>query len=83
MYESGVASWERGVHKAPTDLFERCGGATQWGIQTVLGVPIASPSVGRIVVLFYSRLDRPNDSDLVIRMMEELTKVLLYRNLVT
>lgn len=77
VYESGVASWERGVHKAPTDLFERGGGANQWGIQTVLGIPIASASVGRIVVLLYSRLDRPNDSDLVLTIMEELTKVIL------
>jgi hypothetical protein len=75
-----VASWERSVDKAPPDLFERSGGAIQWGIQTVLGIPVASPSVGRIVVLFYSRLDRPNNSDMAIRIMEELTKVLYMKN---
>jgi hypothetical protein len=42
----------------------------------VLGIPVASPSVGRIVVLFYSRFDRPNDPDLVTSLMEKLTKVL-------
>lgn len=75
VYNSGIASWERGVTNAPRPQFERAGGAKQWGIQTVLGVPVASPNVGRIVVLFYSRFDREKDDGLVSRIMEELTKV--------
>jgi len=77
VYNSGVASWERGIANAPRPQFERAGGAKQWGISTVLGVPVASPNVGRIVVLFYSRFDRDRDDALVTRIMEELTKVSL------
>ena len=63
------------MENAPSHQFERCGGAAQWGIKTVLGVPIPSPNVGRIVVLLYSRHDRPRDPDMVRRITEELTKV--------
>ena len=75
VYESGRPTWEQAVHNAPHHHFERCGGARQWGIKTVLGIPIASPNVGRIVVTFYSKHDRPKDQDLVGRLSEELTKV--------
>ena len=75
VYSSGVASWEQGIQNAPPAQFERSGGASQWGIQTVLGVPVTSPSVGRIVVLFYSMLDRPRDLPVVNRLSEDLQKV--------
>lgn len=75
VYVSGVASWEQGIQNAPTGLFERKGGAVQWGIQTVLGVPVPSPNVGRIVVVLYSRHDRPKDHELVNRLADELTRV--------
>mmetsp|Transcript_56651 Transcript_56651/g.137656 ORF Transcript_56651/g.137656 Transcript_56651/m.137656 type:complete len:855 (-) Transcript_56651:2968-5532(-) len=76
VYESGRPTWEQSVHNAPHHHFERCGGARQWGIKTVLGIPIASPNVGRIVVTFYSKHDRPKDQDLVGRLSEELTRLL-------
>ena len=76
IYSSGVASWEQGIKSAPQGLFERVGGAQQWGIETVLGIPVASPTVGRVVVLFYSMHDRQRDPDLVNRMAEELTALL-------
>jgi hypothetical protein len=75
VYSTGICSWEQGVENAPSHQFERCGGAAQWGIKTVLGVPIPSPNVGRVVVLLYSRYDRPRDPDMVRRVTEELTKV--------
>lgn len=75
VYSSGICSWEQGVANAPSNQFERCGGASQWGIKTVLGVPIPSPNVGRIVILLYSRHDRPRDPEMVRRITEELTKV--------
>ena len=75
VYESGRPTWEQSVHKAPHNHFERCGGATQWGIKTVIGLPIASPNVGRIVVTLYSCFDRTKDEDLVSRLTEEFTKV--------
>jgi hypothetical protein len=77
VYQTGIPSWEQGIVNAPANLFERAGGAKQWGIQTVLGVPISSPNVGRIVVVFYSCFDRPRDDVLVTRMVDELTKVRL------
>ncbi len=75
VYSSGICSWEQGVANAPSHQFERCGGASQWGIKTVLGIPIPSPNVGRVVVLLYSRHDRPRDADMVRRITDELTKV--------
>jgi hypothetical protein len=74
VYESGRPTWEQSVHNAPHSHFERCGGARQWNIRTVLGIPVASPNVGRIVVTFYSCLDRTKDEDLVSRLSEECTK---------
>jgi hypothetical protein len=77
VYSSGICSWEQGVENAPSGQFERCGGASQWGIKTVLGVPIPSPNVGRVVVLLYSRHDRKRDPEMVRRIADELTKVRL------
>lgn len=75
VYDIGRPIWELSVHKAPQNLFERCGGANQWGVKTVVGIPIASPNVGRIVVVLYSREDRKKDEDLVTRLSDEFTKV--------
>ena len=75
VYSSGVASWEQGIQKAPSTLFERCGGASQWSIQTVLGIPVPSPNVGRVVVLLYSRHDRTRDQETVNRIASALSKV--------
>lgn len=76
VYESGRPTWEQSVHNAPHNHFERCGGALQWGIKTVLGIPISSPNVGRIVVTLYSCNDRPKDQDLVARLMDEFTRLM-------
>ena len=75
VYLTGVSSWEQGIQSAPSGQFERKGGAVQWGIQTVLGVPVPSPNVGRIVIVFYSLLDRIKDELIVSRLSEELAKV--------
>ena len=79
VYESGRPTWEQSVHNAPDHHFERCGGAMQWGIKTVVGIPIASPNVGRIVVVLYSSHDRTKDEDLVSRLSEEFTRVSVVR----
>jgi hypothetical protein len=75
VYNSGLPTWEQNVHNAPHHHFERCGGAVQWGIKTVLGIPVASPNVGRIVVTLYSRHDRERDQELVGRLTGEFTRV--------
>lgn len=77
VYETGRPTWEQSVHNAPHDHFERCGGANQWNIRTVVGIPIASPNVGRIVVTLYSIFDRAKDEELVVRLSEEFTRVCL------
>ena len=76
VYQTGVPSWEQSVQNAPIGHFERSGGAVQWGIKTVLGIPVPSPNVGRIVVLFYSRHDRPQNQDMAARIVEEMTKLM-------
>ncbi|KAG7350411.1 hypothetical protein IV203_009771 [Nitzschia inconspicua] len=76
VYESGRPTWEQSVQNAPHHHFERCGGALQWGIKTVVGIPIASPNVGRVVVVLYSTYDRQKDQDLVGRLSEEFTKLM-------
>jgi hypothetical protein len=75
VYHGGVPTWEQSVQNAPHHHFERCGGAMQWGIKTVVGIPIASPNVGRIVVTLYSRHDREKDQELVGRLKGEFTRV--------
>jgi hypothetical protein len=78
VYLTGVSSWEQGIQSAPSGQFERKGGAVQWGIQTVLGVPVPSPNVGRVVIVFYSLLDRVKDELIVSRLSEELAKVKIF-----
>lgn len=75
VYENGVPAWEQSVQNAPHQHFERCGGAIQWKIKTVVGIPVPSPNVGRIVVVLYSRFDRNKDQDMVSRLHDEFTKL--------
>jgi hypothetical protein len=75
VYQSGVPTWEQSVQNAPHHHFERCGGALQWGLKTVVGIPIASPNVGRIVIVLYSCFNRDKDQELVGRLSDEFTKV--------
>lgn len=76
VYANGVPTWEQSVQNAPLQHFERCGGAVQWGIKTVLGIAITSPNVGRIVVTLYSRYDRHKDEEMVGRLCTEFTKLM-------
>ena len=76
VYHMGVPTWEQSVHNAPLHHFERVGGSQQWGIRTVVGIPVPSPNVGRVVVVLYSRHDRSKDHDLVIRLTEEFARLM-------
>lgn len=76
VYHMGVPTWEQSVHNAPLHHYERVGGSQQWGIRTVVGIPVPSPNVGRIVVVLYSRHDRAKDHDLVIRLTEEFSRLM-------
>ncbi|KAK1735930.1 hypothetical protein QTG54_013377 [Skeletonema marinoi] len=44
VYHMGVPTWEQSVHNAPLHHFERVGGSQQWGIRTVVGIPVPSPN---------------------------------------
>lgn len=48
----------------------------QWGIKTVVGIPLPSPNVGRIVVCLYSRHTRTRDEALLARLSNEFAKLL-------
>jgi len=76
VYQSGIPTWEQSVQNAPLHHFERCGGALQWGIKTVVGIPIPSPNVGRIVVALYSRHDREKNQELVGRLYDEFARLM-------
>lgn len=73
VYQSGMSTWKRSVHNH--HHFERGGGAKQWGMKTVVGIPIASPNVGRIVAILYSRHDRNTDQELIARLSAEFRRV--------
>jgi hypothetical protein len=75
VYGSGRYTWEQNVHNVPHNRFERCGGAFQWGIKTAVAIPIASPNVGRLVVILYSCLDRPRDVNIVAKLSEAFMRV--------
>ncbi|KAL3783639.1 hypothetical protein ACHAW5_007423 [Stephanodiscus triporus] len=72
IFKSGIPAWEQFVCNAPPELFERRGGAMQFGLKTALGIPIDSPNVGRVVLVLYSKHDRTKDEGLVARMMCDL-----------
>jgi len=76
VYETGASTWEQNVQIAPSTHFERCGAASQWGIKTVVGIPIASPNVGRIIIVLYSIHNRKKCEGLVEKLKNEFTNLL-------
>lgn len=72
VFKTGIAAWEQFVSNAPSHMFERRGGAMQFGVKTALGLPIESPNVGRIVLVMYSRHNREKDEDLVNRVVKDM-----------
>ena len=49
VFKSGIPAWEQGLTNAPSDQFERRGGAVQFGINTAVGLPVQSPN-GRFLL---------------------------------
>merc|ERR1719253_1412347 len=72
VYHSGAAAWEQFLANAPPDMFERRGGAAQFGINTALGLPIDSRDAGKVVVVLYSQHNREKDEKLVNQMRKDL-----------
>lgn len=76
VYQTGLSTWQQNVQNTPCNRFKRVGGVSQFGIRTLLALPVPSPNVGRIVVIMYSQRDRPEDRDLVERFCEDLPRLL-------
>lgn len=74
VFHTRKPTWESAIHSET--LFERSGGASQWGIKTVVAIPIPSPNVGRIVIVLYSRHERKRNDALISKLQEEFTKLL-------
>ena len=72
VFKTGIAAWEQFVSNAPSHMFERRGGAMQFGVKTALGLPIESPNVGRIVLVMYSKHNREKDEELVNRVVKDM-----------
>lgn len=72
VFKTGIAAWEQFVTNAPCHMFERRGGAMQFGVKTALGLPIESPNVGRIVLVMYSKHNREKDEELVNRVVKDM-----------
>lgn len=72
VYESGIPAWEQFITNAPNHLFERRGGAMQFGVKTAVGLPIDSPNSGRIVLVLYSGQDRSKNDQLVAQVINDL-----------
>ena len=74
VFNLGIPNWEQRVDHAPPGHFERCGGANLYGIKTVLGLPVESPSVGRIVLALYSCDDITKDHNMVNKICSDVSK---------
>jgi hypothetical protein len=75
VYATGVPIWEQNISEADKTHYERCGAAKLFGIQTALGIPVPSPTVGRIILVLYSQHDRIRDNTMVFNLVEEVVKV--------
>ena len=62
------------VQQIYCDMQQRCVlcfGAVQFGVQTAVALPVESPSVGRIVLILYSKYDRKPQAIIIERSGEE------------
>ncbi|CAJ1946708.1 unnamed protein product [Cylindrotheca closterium] len=69
-YTTGKAQWDS--HLSNPAFFARSKGAEAYGLRTAIGIPISTPGVGRIVVVFYSSSKLEEDESLVSRCTSEL-----------
>lgn len=74
VYYTDKPSWERHLHEQDPTIFERAGGAKIYGVKTGFGVPVVSNAIGRIVVVFYSVNDLPDDAQVIERVVAGLSR---------
>ena len=72
VFVSGKPAWERHVDHPDSKVFKRANGAKALGVQTALGIPIATKTLGYIVVVFYSINDVALHEELVSRCTADL-----------
>jgi len=74
VYSTNIPSWENDIQVAAPEYFKRVGGAKLYGIRTLAAFPVASPSVGRIVVVLYSTLNVQRDVSMARKIFLELQR---------
>jgi len=75
VYSSGLPFWDSNVQSEfSSRQFERRGGASQWDIKSVVGIPVPSPNVGRIVVLLYSMHEREQNEDVLVKLTKACSR---------
>lgn len=72
VFLSGKPSWEFRLDKHNRLYFERSAGAKVYGIKTAMGIPF-STGVGRVIVVFYSTKEMPEDLALLSRCVKDLS----------
>jgi hypothetical protein len=70
-YSSGKSQWE--VQLSNPALFPRYRGAKAFGLRTATAIPISTPGVSRLIVVFYSMTKLMEDPSLVTRCVAELS----------
>ena len=71
VYASGEPQWEFQLYDP--SVFPRSKGAKACGLRTATGIPISTPGVGRMVVVFYSSGRIQEDSILINQCATELS----------
>eukprot|EP00526_Cylindrotheca_closterium_P004522 CAMPEP_0113624246 /NCGR_PEP_ID=MMETSP0017_2-20120614/12494_1 /TAXON_ID=2856 /ORGANISM="Cylindrotheca closterium" /LENGTH=804 /DNA_ID=CAMNT_0000534261 /DNA_START=229 /DNA_END=2643 /DNA_ORIENTATION=- /assembly_acc=CAM_ASM_000147 len=70
VYAAGEAQWE--FQLSNPSVFPRYKAAKAYGLRTATAIPISTPGVGRMVVVFYSSSKLMEDQSLVSRCAREL-----------
>lgn len=71
VYTTGEPSWEREISDVDPSIFERAGGARVYGLNTGLGLPLSTSSIGCMVVVMYSNADMAEDRSMMQMCLEE------------
>ena len=71
IYDINAPYWES-ISKS--DNFERTGGAEVWGMKTVAGITVTSPTVGKLVLLLFSRHERVREEKVLLNLRQEMLK---------
>jgi len=71
IYDTDTPYWET-ISKSVN--FERKGGAEVWGMKTVAGITVTSATVGKVVLLLFSRHERVRNKQSLLNLRQEMLK---------